>query len=180
MRPDLGFSPPHKLSSAEISADAQGYAEPLSCFMIKGWSRSFTAMVIMAAAWECEAFREALRSNGFVLCLAGLAGGEAQETPASEGNGFLLSRTFATVHAAVNAVPGESDASELVMLNRGRVLSNGLLECLAEPGVTLASIRRRPHALNLLHQMKLLAKTRRPDEDFKALKFPQCFAPCML
>ncbi|CAJ1449087.1 unnamed protein product [Effrenium voratum] len=57
---------------------------------------------------------------------------------------FMVKGSFATVHATVAVVAGVDDPSMLVQQNRGITLGS--------------SIRRRPNAFNLLHQIRLLSK----------------------
>ena len=65
------------------------------------------------------------------------------------------------MHATVSVVAGVDDPSEIVLLNRGHGLGP---TCRHVAGITMGSqLRRKPHALNLLHQMRLLEQMHRQD-----------------
>ena len=82
-------------------------------------------------------------------------------------------RSLSSIHATVTVVAGTDCPTELVSRNRGRSL-NGLFHSLA--GITLASVRRKPNALNLLHQLYMLERMNKKSNDFKVRVelLPEC------
>lgn len=68
----------------------------------------------------------------------------------------------------MNVVPGVDDPSEIILQNRGWIFlvinHISLQDSNHLPGITMgAAIRRRPNALNLLRQMRLLKRMSRED-----------------
>lgn len=48
-----------KMNASEIGPELSTLLDPMGAFMVKGWSRSMAAMMVMRCAWESPEFRQA-------------------------------------------------------------------------------------------------------------------------
>ena len=128
MRPDCGMKPAFTIHSSEIGPELETLLDPMGAFLVKGWSRSFCALSIMACAWENEDFRNV----GILGFLSGSAPGMAGKA----AKDFLLvksvlsRRTLSTVHCTINVIAGKDDVAEVVLQNRGASKVSMMVTCI--------------------------------------------------
>ena len=63
MHPDLAATSTHNISSEQVAVEHKNLVNPFSVFMVKGWSRSFSALSVLACCWESADFMAAWPST---------------------------------------------------------------------------------------------------------------------
>ena len=63
MQTELGCKPRYDMSTVEIAPEYVGSLQPLSAFMVKGWTRCVCAVTIMLCAYELRSFWDILPSD---------------------------------------------------------------------------------------------------------------------